>query len=159
MASCRIWNRTTISAILLLLSGCGNSIDSQTADEHGHHDEHEEHLEHFVPAHKPADFEAMVNQLSERLPALAAAWGTGDAEKNATLRSELQDILGWIPELAADSELRRKDFELAVETGTQLTAWFVKNFREGTKQGPDMKPMGPLLESLRKLVPASRTLS
>jgi hypothetical protein len=69
----------------------------------------------------------------------------------------LIDILGWIPELAADSELRKQDFEAAVSAGTRLS--IAIGF---TKQGDGTMPIDQstipkLLEELKALVSKSQT--
>ena len=50
----------------------------------------------------------------------------GSDEDRVTALQELSDIIGWIPELAADSELMKADFESAVATGNKLTTAFAE---------------------------------
>lgn len=72
--------------------GCGD-----VAEDH--------HLEHVIPKHKPRDLAASVVQLELRGAVVLSAQGTADA------RRELLDIVRWLPELAADSDLRRPQWE------------------------------------------------
>jgi len=129
----------------------------------GSHDDHheDEHLEHFAPAHKPVDYSALVEQLEKRIAQQTLASGSGegaaDAAQSATARQELIDILGWIPELAADSELRKQDFEAAVSAGTRLSIalGFTKQ-SDGTAP-VDQSTIPKLLEELKALVSKSQT--
>lgn len=157
---------------LLLSAGCqkGDAPKMAGADEHGdsgtHHDDHDhegdedhehedhedhEHLEHFVPPHKPASFEELVSQLffrCETLPNLAAA---DDAEFQKR-SAELRDILNWIPELAADSNLKRSGFETAIADGKTLLQFFEASQSGKTLRMADVQEP---LERLKALVPDS----
>ena len=132
----------------LTLSGCGSPGES-------HEDEH---LEHFVPAHKPSTYADLVDQLALRAPQLAAGDQPvdGSDERHATTMQEFSDIIGWIPELAADSELMRADFESAVATGKKLTTAFAETMRPQKTNAVDMATFEQLIDELRKLVPKSQ---
>ena len=139
------------------LSGCGSSAESHE-DEH-----HDEHLEHFVPAHKPNTFANLVDQLATRASQLKEANQPGDSlsgsdsgSGHATALQEFSDIIGWIPELAADSELMKADFESAVATGNKLTAAFAETLEPRNTKPFDAATIQPLIEELRKLVPQSQ---
>lgn len=132
------------------ISGCGSS-DEHTVDEH---------LEHFVPAHKPIDYAALVEQLEKRIAQQSSSSGAGEgvpaAEQFATARQELIDIIGWIPELAADSELQKKEFETAVVAGRKLNlALGFEKPSEGTK-AVDAESIPKLLDELKALVSKSQ---
>lgn len=71
--------------------------EEQKGDEHEHHHVH-------APWYKPRSFADLVTSLETRMQ---------KANPSARQRAQLIDIIGWIPELAADSDLRRKDFESA----------------------------------------------
>jgi hypothetical protein len=74
---------------LLLVSGCHHAASDQSAD-------------HHVPFHKPADYGAAVARLHE----LHAELSGDRPERSAVLEgSELTDLIRWLPELAADSDL------------------------------------------------------
>ena len=126
------------------------SLSSNHHDE-DHHDEDHEHLEHFVPPHKPASFEELISQLAyrcETLPKLAAA-----DEKEFQKRSvELRDIIQWIPELSADSNLKRQEFETAVEEGKHLLQAFESSNAGRTLS---MEAVQKNLDALKSLVPGS----
>ena len=133
----------------LTVSGCGSSAESH---EDGHEHEHE-HLEHFVTAHKPKDFAELVDQLAVRFPQLGS---TDAGAGHDAARKELADIIDWIPELAADSELKKADFETAVATVTGF-ANALKETATATKAASVDPPVfESLIEELRQLVPKSQ---
>ena len=135
----------------LVIVGCGSSDD--------HHED--EHLEHFVPAHKPADYSALVEQLEKRIAQQSQPSGSGEgsaeAAQSATARQELIDIIGWIPELAADSELRKQEFATAVSAGAGLNiALGFEKPAEGTT-AVDQSSIPKFLDELKALVSKSQT--
>ncbi len=92
--------RTVVAmfSILLAVAGCdGGGVPGA----------HEEHVGHVIPAHRPATFPDAVR----RLRALDEAIGRGVVEGSAgrpiddrTL-SMATDIAGWLPEIAAESDM------------------------------------------------------
>lgn len=140
------WPAWLIAASLLSIAGgCGGG--SGSANEHGN----DEQLEHFVPPHKPANFAVLIEQLELRIPQLAGKSSTDDRVKNSTAVQELSDIFGWIPELAADSELCKADFEHATAAGVRLQELVQQSFGPQSK-AQDLAKFEPLLEELRVLV-------
>ena len=126
--------------------GCGEAKESPD----------DEHLEHFVPAHKPKDFGELVEQLALRVPQWASAASPGGDDDHAMAVQEMSDIIGWIPELAADSELIKADFESAVATGNKLSAVYSERIGSTNAKAIDVAEFEPLIEELRKLVPKSQ---
>ncbi|MFO1002023.1 MAG: hypothetical protein U0936_16945 [Planctomycetaceae bacterium] len=142
---------TTYTSVLIAVIGC-NSQEAQHEDEH---------LEHFVPAHKPTDYAALVDQLETRIAQQTQSTGSGDgtptAGQSATQRQELMDIIGWIPELAADSELQKKDFEMAVSAGAKLSLALGFETPGAGSPPADHSSIPKLLEELKALVSKSQT--
>lgn len=136
--------------LLVFLTGCAGQ------DEGAHDDHDDEHLTHFVPAHKPAGFVELVDQLATRTAELGESWTTEDTTQKQTRRQELSDVIGWIPELAADSELKKADFETAVSAGKTLQAEFEKQFAIGSTVQPNLQPFETALKSLRDLTENSK---
>ena len=124
----------------------------------------EEHLEHFVPAHKPHSFEELVTAVSKR----RGAFGDASLSADAAAVTELSDIIGWIPELAADCELRQSDWERAAAAGGKLQALWQERFGPQGAAGAPAGSAGSsgnagdrlaeVINELQSLVPASRTL-
>ncbi len=83
---------------LLLVCGCETSVpvSSQAGDEH--------HLEHHVPDHKPKSIQGAWADLQVRVESISPS-------SPATEFYKLRDILGWLPELAGDSDLKRDAWE------------------------------------------------
>ncbi|QDU30257.1 hypothetical protein ETAA8_53760 [Anatilimnocola aggregata] len=90
------------SLILGLLSlvggivGCGSEAKS-------------DHLEHHVPAHRPHDLGEAVQVILVRWEALEREWQADPVAARQKL-SELIDIVRWLPEIAADSDLAEADW-------------------------------------------------
>jgi hypothetical protein len=118
--SCRI-----LSTGVFLLMACCLSLPAGCSRATGVGEE-DEHLEHYIPPHKPQNFRELVEQLSKRVTRLAGATDPSAAELQ-----ELRDIIDWIPELAADSELLKADWELAERTGKELQQSYLECFGTG----------------------------
>ncbi len=173
------WPGPTVSmtclAIVLLFPcvGCGN-FSKQSGSETSESDanEHDEHLEHLIPAHKPQTFEALVQQLSIRLPTLQGAGGKDNeaqgegANEHSRILTEYHEIIDWIPELAADSNLKKKDWETATAIGREIGSIWAKHFGGVTAAQLNTSPgetnrtaaeqIEPLIRRLEELVPESR---
>lgn len=143
------------AVIVGAVAGCAGSDNPESEDDH---------LEHFIPAHKPHSFEELVTELSERGTALR----DGSVSADSTAVTELNDIIGWLPELAADSELRKSDWERAVVASEKLQALWQERFgprAAAAAAGGSAAPpadtgdrLAAAIDVLRSLVPASRTL-
>jgi hypothetical protein len=150
-----------LAGLSLAVIGCASKDDHHE----DHHDDH--HLEHFVPAHKPADYGALVDQLEKRIAGQSPAAGSGEGTKDPaqsatgrqelTDRQELMDIVGWIPELAADSELRKKDFDAAVAAGTRLSIALGFAKQTDGSSSVDASTIPKILDELKALVSKSQT--
>jgi hypothetical protein len=89
------------ACLLLLLAhavaGCGG-----TAVEHAEEP-------HVRPSHHPGSFRGAVAAIDSRTTALNA--GPLDAAAAERAVRELADIVGWLPELAAETELSRREWD------------------------------------------------
>lgn len=103
----------TAAVLLMLQSGCGESEATATDADH--------HLEHFVPDHKPANYAEAVEQIAERSQHLSEHAGHGHGDENEQFQ-ELVEIVDWIPELAADSDLDEAEWEKASRSANQMAA-------------------------------------
>ena len=70
-----------------------------------------DHLEHQIPTHRPKTFSEGVHQLRPRLSRLSDTSSVRVADKTEQEVTELLDILNWLPMLAAESSLNRRDWE------------------------------------------------
>ena len=146
LCTCLVWGS---------VAGCTSSDDHASEDDH---------LEHFVPAHKPHSFEELVTALSER----RGAFGDRSVSADSTAVTELSDIIGWIPELAADSELRRANWDRAAAAGEKLHALWQERFGPQVagdatsgaagSSGDAGDRLAEAIDELQSLVAESRTL-
>lgn len=77
-------------------------------------DDQEEHLEHSIPAHMPLSYASAVEQLKAR----GKRHFDGHLEPDEL--TKLLDIIGWLPEIAADSDLRRQPWEQIQKISVRL---------------------------------------
>lgn len=81
---------------LVTLCGCGDSAEAP-------------HLEHLIPAHKPESLATAVTELRRRGAETYAETYAGGVTGEES--AQLADIITWLPELAADSDARRAQWE------------------------------------------------
>lgn len=92
---------TVITLLTFAAAGCGAP-------------EAEEHLEHVIPAHKPASY-------SEGITALDVRGQLYFKNQMSPLEhSQLRDIVDWLPELAADSDLTHREWNIVHSIGSDL---------------------------------------
>lgn len=124
-------------AMLVSLGGC-----SDTSAE-------EDHLEHHVPAHKPATFVAAIPDLARR----------HDHMRNGMTQQqlvELRDIIQWLPELAAATDLKKPDWDRVLQIANAMerlvAAWdkqpVVVPQAESAEFGRQVQELQPLAEKL-----------
>lgn len=89
------------TTIVLVTLGC-----SKTAEE--------EHHGHVIPEHKPLSYRDAISQLDARWAKLQSGEATPEEKQ------ELTDIVRWLPEIAADSDLRRQQWEIVNVSARQL---------------------------------------
>ena len=91
-----------VCATLLALAGCA--------------EEPEGHVHREIPEHRPASFRVAVADIKLRSWELANRGGrVGSLEF-----FHLVEIIGWVPELAADSDLKKADWESAQTTSEHM---------------------------------------
>jgi hypothetical protein len=95
-----------LGSLLVLAAGC--------------HGTHVEEAEHHTPAHKPADYPAAV----DRLLVLHVEINSGRHRASEQIDAfvEAHDIVRWLPDLAADSDLSEKPWNAVYSTAQQLEA-------------------------------------
>lgn len=98
-----------IAAAAALLSVAGCSEDASEEAGHVHHD---------FPEHRPANLKSAVAAIKLRSWELATRGGrVGSLEFY-----QLVDIINWVPEMAADSDLKKTDWEAAKAAAESLRA-------------------------------------
>ncbi|MBS0265002.1 MAG: hypothetical protein JSS02_23920 [Planctomycetes bacterium] len=90
----------SVLAALSTLAGC--SGDSLGAAEGGSHD---------APAHRPRGFPEAVQAIRDRLAEFQETGGAANRQFRVRQSQELKDIMQWLPELAAETDLRKADWD------------------------------------------------
>lgn len=130
------------AALLAIPAGC-QQAESEDA-------EHDHHLEHFVPKHKPANFAEAVEELEHRTDHLKFHIGE-DSEIVRTEVQELADIVAWVPELAADSDLNEADWTVAATVSKKMASSFDASGSVANLESL-LESMQPQIELLEPLV-------
>jgi hypothetical protein len=137
----------------LLPVGC--STKPADSDHHAEGEDGEMHLEHFVPAHKPASLSLLVEQIKIRTGRLADRSPEAGSIDKALEIQELKDIVNWIPELAADSDLKKAQFDEAALISRELLTIVQKQFEGNAggdgKSSPDSIAFDSAIGRLTKL--------
>ena len=99
-------NRTNAWLLMLMLglvAGCNQTSEDEAGHDHDHaHD-------HFVPVHWPSDIADIATKIEIRKIALGAD-GVSSEKRRRVLKKELIDVVGWAPEIAADSYLKESEW-------------------------------------------------
>lgn len=135
---------------LAALSGCLRGHGSGAGT-------HDEEAEHHVPAHRPADLSAAVQRLRE----LHRELETGDPVRPAAeldAGAEYRDIVVWLPELAADSDLPRAPWERIQQFSRDLVqllepVWRAESTTRQAAYRRQAAAVSELLHQLEELVP------
>jgi len=101
-----------ITLLAVTVVGCGN----QPAD--GEY----EKVEHFVPAHWPSDLLDASSKITERALRLSGQSTTD----TPTIENQLRDIVGWVPEIAADTDLTEAQWNPVYEASEALSKRLAK---------------------------------
>lgn len=123
--------------VVLWLSGCNSSL-SKSGDK----------PEHMAPAHKPHSFPELVTDLRRRIEELSRSGAISESV------NQVADIIHWIPEIAAETDLRRKEWDVAAEVAQRLEVRFElarKSNRWDVETTRDLKDLADLLQPLANL--------
>lgn len=112
-----------------------------------------EHLEHVSPEHKPASYIEAVKQLQFRIT--EALDEKGDKHNQTQRLSELGDIIRWLPENAADSDLKKADWEQIEQIARRLEAWYATLLLKQSTSPEQRQQIAEDLQTLAKFTTAS----
>jgi hypothetical protein len=85
---------------LCLAAGCHSGASSATEEE-----------DHQAPPHKPAGFVQALPAIRDRLAEFQSSDAPFDREARRQQARELKDIIQWLPEMAAETDLRKADWD------------------------------------------------
>lgn len=81
--------------------------------------QHGQEVSHALPSHHPQTFHRAVDAIAER-SAIISMSAAAEADRDRA-RSELLDILRWLPDLAADTPLNRSNWDEVAAIAGSLT--------------------------------------
>lgn len=147
-----------MAVLLFLTSGCGRSesersgqfVGETAAAKNQQHDHDHEHHHHVRPAHKPDN----IHELPTELRRMLMADESGAVRPSRRRQQQLREIVGWIPELAADSDLRRAGFDSAVAQQPKLLQ-VLDELAAG--RSPDMNAWNAAVDQLQELADELKT--
>lgn len=142
--------RQLVSLVIIsvVLTGCFGGPET----------DHHEPVEHFVPDHWPADLLDAAAKIAERASVLAGQStesrtdGSG-SDRRPMIEQELRDVVGWVPEIAADTPLTEAQW-MVVHEASEATSDRLKTIRRPM----DEETLRALDEYRRLLVETSETL-
>ncbi len=117
----------------------GHDKHEHDKHEHDKHDHDEHDHAHHIADHRPVDYADLVRQL-ERRPSLIHAEAGHDMRHAAHELEELRDIIAWLPEIAADTDLVKRDWDDANRIAGELAKLVpaqARAFVERMKPGSD----------------------
>ncbi|MEN1678413.1 MAG: hypothetical protein AAGJ46_02395 [Planctomycetota bacterium] len=122
------------ASIVLSLTacGCGTAESTADADDHGHEHDHEH-------GHRPASLHAAVAELTDIRDAISKAILEGDADAAHEPLHEAEELLGILPDVAAETDLPEAEWEVVSSETEKLKSSFAvidKAFhtKDGDKQ-------------------------
>lgn len=150
MMSHPTFTRQLVSLVIIsvALTGC---FGGPEADRH-------EPVEHFVPDHWPADLLDAAAKVAQRASALAGQsteWPTdgSGSDRRAMIEQELRDVVGWVPEIAADTPLTEAQWMVVHEASEAMS-----NRLKTIRRPMDEETLRAVDEYRRLLVETSETL-
>ncbi len=112
---------------------------------------------HTVPEHHPKTFQRAVIDIGQRGAVLTS--GMLDASSRESQRRQLLDIVRWLPELAADTELARRDWERVKDASVDLVRELESFAKADTKAaGPEAALSATLGATMKTLTEAAALL-
>lgn len=135
---------TLIALAILIAAGCGNSAntarDQALKPDHDHDHDHDD-AEHV---HRPKNLARAVTDLRRRTDGLRRSLQHG-RPSDAAIQA-CRDLIRLLPDVAADSDLKRSDWEAVSRIAKDLDRWSA-----GADLVPEKSQLDGLLSQLEKL--------
>ena len=135
--------------------GCGSdkpTVLAGSSSVHEADDHHHDHLhDHGIPDHKPATFAQAVEQLPRRRRLVMSEFKAGHLDHAREAIQKLQDVIRWLPELAADTDLGKSDWN-TIQTVSRQMEDLVKPWK--TMQSQPAAQESELLQALTEQLKA-----
>src|SRR6267378_2355946 len=109
LSGCRIG---AVCLLSVLVAGCDTLEPELAAGDAVHH----------LPEHRPQSFTDAVRAVRSRLAKLSAEGAIENRQQFAREAQELRDIIQWLPELAAETDLRKADWDRVHSASRRLAA-------------------------------------
>jgi Fe-S-cluster formation regulator IscX/YfhJ len=123
--------------------GCGSSTPIKQA-------------EHDLPAHRPVDLATYAESYSQRF----VAWQQAQQFSSQDPRFiEFHDLLRWLPEIAAESDLPEQEWNKLAEQSASLEQAWLELGRTGQRQSFPETGLKQLNEQLADIIKNNRWLS
>lgn len=144
---------TTIGLSVLGMAGCKPTLTLESSgtsrlvasEDEAHDHEHE----HGIPDHKPVSFADAVRRLVPQWKHLAAERLAGHQKHADAELSIMLDVIRWLPELAADTDLRKADWDRVQQLSKELESMVLIPSPAPTT--PTSKEIETLVAQLQKL--------
>jgi hypothetical protein len=120
--------------IAVAVTGCFGGPETDDDETARHENDAHQTAEHFVPDHWPADLPDAAAKVAQRASALAGPScepsniPPGEsrpddpvADRSPMIEKELRDIVGWVPEIAADTPLTEAQWMVVYEASESLS--------------------------------------
>lgn len=130
-----------IPAVLCGVCGCGIS----------HSEKENDKLEHARPDHKPHSLPELVDQLRVRVDRF------GEGKRSDRDLEQFEEIVNWIPEIAGETDLREKEWELATAISERLRTRFQKAVEKQDFDKKTTDELRDLIDLLQPLADLSRS--
>ena len=136
---CALLGATVLILAAVMAGGCAGPAGDHEEDAHA------------LPEHHPRTFRRAVVDIAERVGVLTS--GTLEGPEWELRRRQLLDIVRWLPELAADTDLGRRDWE-RVNDAARTLARELESFADAGEQVAGRQKTLP-----KTLADAMKTLS
>lgn len=133
-----------VLAGLLLLAACVTQIGCQKSPA-------EEEEAHHIPEHLPADFDQALARVEQLIAHLKDGAALEKMPTEVNVETELRDVVRWLPELAAQSDLKEADWNVVDAATMGLIEQFGRAKEPPEKWIRQDQTLGEIAELPKKL--------